>query len=138
MKKILFGLLALVLLSCSKYKQNSKFLVGDWQVDVVRIEDGEGFLFYDSLASGSFLFDGSTIDGNSSYSYSYFGQYDVSDSVLFTKSSYALKQNGEVILIARPTDTLEAKIIMLTKKELTFEYYDYLQFRLKRFSCTRK
>ena len=138
MKKILFVLLTFVLLSCSKYKQNSKFLTGDWQVDVVRIEDGEVFFFYDSLASGSFLFDGSTIDGNSSYSYSYFGQYDVSDSVLFTKSSYALKQNGEVILIARPTDTLEAKIIMLTKKELTFEYYDYLQFRLKRFSCSRK
>lgn len=138
MKKILFVLLTLVLLSCSKYKQNSKFLTGDWQVDVVRIEDGEGFLFYDSLASGSFLFDGSTIDGNSSYSYSYFGQYDVSDSVLFTQNSCELDLNGEVLIIARTTDTLEAKIIMLTKKELTFEYYDYLQFRLKRFSCSRK
>lgn len=138
MKKIIISLLTLVLLSCSKYKQNSKFLVGAWQVDVVRIEDGEGFLFYDSLASGSFLFDGSTIDGKSSYSYSYFGQYDVSDSVLFTQNSCELDLNGEVLIIARTTDTLEAKIIMLTKKELTFEYYDYLQFRLKRFSCSRK
>lgn len=138
MKKIIISLLTLVLLSCSKYKQNSKFLVGAWQVDVVRIEDGEGFLFYDSLASGSFAFDGSTIDGNSSYSYSYFGQYVVSDSVLFTQNSCDLDQNGDVLIIARPTDTLKAKIIMLTKKELTFEYYDYLQFRLKRFSCSRK
>lgn len=137
MKKILFGLLTLVLLSCSKYKQNSKYLVGNWQVDVVRIEDGEGFLFYDSLANGSFSFDGSTIEGNSNYSYSYFGQYTVSDSVVFTQNSCALDQNGEVLMIARPTDTLEAKIIMLTKKELTFEYYDYLQYRLKRFSCSR-
>jgi len=138
MKKIIVGLLTLVLLSCSKYKQNSKFLVGEWQVDVVRIEDGEGFLFYDSLANGSFAFNGSTIDGNSSYSYSYFGQYNVSDSVLFTQNSCELDQNGDVLIIARPTDTLKAKIIMLTKKELTFEYYDYLQFRLKRFSCSRK
>lgn len=138
MNKILFGLLTFVLLSCSKYKQNSKYLVGAWQVDVVRIEDGEGFLFYDSLANGNFTFDGSTIDGNSSYRYSYFGQYNVSDSVLFTQNSCELAQNGDVLRIARPTDTLEAKIIMLTKKELTFEYYDYLQFRLKRFSCVRK
>jgi hypothetical protein len=138
MKKIIVGLLTLVLLSCSKYKQNSKFLVGEWQVDVVRIEDGEGFLFYDSLASGSLAFDGSTIDGSSSYSYSYFGQYVVSDSVLFIQNSCGLAQNGDVLIIARPTDTLKAKIIMLTKKELTFEYYDYVQFRLKRFSCSRK
>lgn len=138
MNKILIVLLTLVLLACSKYKQNSKFLIGAWQVDVVRIEDGEGFLFYDSLVNGSFSFDGSTIDGYSSYSYSYFGQYEVSDSVLFTQNSCELDQNGEVLMIARPTDTLEAKIIMLTKNALTFEYYDYVQYRLKRFSCTRK
>jgi len=137
MNKLLLFSLILLLFSCGKYKQNSKNLNGTWQVDVVRIEDGEGFLFYDSLPNGSFSFDGSTIDGKSNYSYSYFGQYDVLDSVLFTQNSCELNPNGEVLKIARTTDTLEAKIIMLTKKELTFEYYDYLQFRLKRFSCTR-
>lgn len=125
------------LLACSKYARHEKRLPGSWTVDVVRIEDGEGFLFYDSLATGSFSIDAAKINGAAFYTYSYFGQYDVSDSVAFVQSSCALSTNGEVLLIARDTDTLQAKIIVLTKKHLTFEYYDYLQYRLKRFSCTR-
>jgi hypothetical protein len=112
-------------------------LQGNWDLDVVRIEDGEGFMFYDSSAIGNFTFEPAKLTGKASYTYSYFGQYDVSDSVVFNQSSCALSTNGEVLLIARDTDTLQAKIIMLTKKQLTFEYYDYLQYRLKRFSCTR-
>ena len=125
------------LLACSKYARHEKRFPGSWTVDVVRIEDGEGFLFFDSLATGSFEIDAAKIKGKASYTYSYFGQYDVSDSVVFNQSSCALSTNGEVLLIARDTDTLQAKIIVLTKKHLTFEYYDYLQYRLKRFSCTR-
>lgn len=125
------------LLACSKYARHEKRLPGSWTVDVVRIEDGEGFIFFDSLATGNFSIDAAKIKGKASYTYSYFGQYDVSDSVVFNQSSCALSKNGEVLLIARDTDTLQAKIIVLTKKHLTFEYYDYLQYRLKRFSCTR-
>jgi hypothetical protein len=125
------------LLACSKYARHEKRLPGSWTLDVVRIEDGEGFLFFDSLATGSFAIDAAKINGKANYTYSYFGQYDVSDSVEFNQSSCALSTNGEVLLIARDTDTLQAKIIVLTKKHLTFEYYDYLQYRLKRFSCTR-
>ena len=136
MKFICFLLLAVVF-SCTKIAHKQKLLQGNWDLDVVRIEDGEGFMFYDSLATGSFSIDAAKIKGKASYTYSYFGQYDVSDSVVFNQSSCALSTNGEVLLIARDTDTLQAKIIMLTKKQLTFEYYDYLQYRLKRFSCTR-
>lgn len=137
MKKILVLSFLTFAVACSKYARNEKRLPGSWSVDVVRIEDGEGFIFFDSLATGSFSIDAAKIKGKASYTYSYFGQYDVSDSVAFNQSSCALSKNGEVLLIARDTDTLQAKIIMLSKKHLTFEYYDYLQYRLKRFSCTR-
>lgn len=136
MKFICFLLLAVVF-SCTKIAHKQKLLQGNWDLDVVRIEDGEGFMFYDSSAIGNFTFEPAQLTGIASYTYSYFGQYDVSDSVVFNQSSCALSTNGEVLLIARDTDTLQAKIIMLTKKQLTFEYYDYLQYRLKRFSCTR-
>lgn len=138
MKQIAAVALMLILFACSKYARNEKRLPGTWIVDVVRIEDGEGFIFYDSLPTGSFSIDAAQIKGKANYTYSYFGQYDVSDSVVFDQSSCALSSNGEQLLIARDTDTLQAKIIVLTKKHLTFEYYDYLQYRLKRFSCTRK
>ena len=137
MKQITAIAFFMLLFACSKYARNEKHLPGSWTVDVVRIEDGEGFLFFDSLATGSFSLDAAKISGKANYTYSYFGQYDVSDSVVFNQSSCALSANGEQLLIARVTDTLQAKIIVLTKKHLTFEYYDYLQYRLKRFSCTR-
>lgn len=137
MKQIVAIALMIILFACSKYARNEKRLPGSWTVDVVRIEDGEGFIFYDSLSTGSFAIDAAQIKGKANYTYSYFGQYDVTDSVVFNQSSCALSANGEQLLIARDTDTLQAKIIVLTKKHLTFEYYDYLQYRLKRFSCTR-
>ena len=137
MKKIFLLSYLTIAVACSKYARNEKRLPGSWTLDVVRIEDGEGFLFFDSLATGSFSLDAAKINGKTNYTYSYFGQYDVSDSVIFNQSSCALSANGEQLLIARDTDTLQAKIIVLTKKHLTFEYYDYLQYRLKRFSCSR-
>ena len=137
MRKLVYLILLLLVFACSKIEHKQKMLEGNWKLNVVRIEDGEGFLFFDSLATGSFSLDAAKISGKANYTYSYFGQYDVSDSVVFNQSSCALSANGEQLLIARDTDTLQAKIIVLTKKHLTFEYYDYLQYRLKRFSCTR-
>jgi hypothetical protein len=123
--------------SCSKVEKKQKRLQGNWKVQVVRIEDGEGFMFYDSAAVGNFSFEQSQISGAVKYSYSYFGQYFVNDSVQFTNTAFWLSSDATHIEIARPTDTLNAKIIMLTKKHLTFEYYDYLQYRLKRFSLEK-
>jgi hypothetical protein len=138
-KSVYFCLLLLVVLniSCRRLEQQQKKIGGTWKVDVVRIEDGEGFLFYDSLAEGDFTFHTNLINGQSAYKYSYFGQYDVADSVVFNNLKYSLGAKGEVLQIERPTDTLHAKIILLTKDRLTFEYYDFLQYRLKRFSCVK-
>ena len=123
--------------ACSKIEHKQKMLQGNWKLNVVRIEDGEGFMFYDSAAEGSFSFDQGVLSGQVNYTYSYFGQYDVSDSVEFNMANFSLSADAAYIQIARPTDTLQAKIIELTKKHLTLEYYDYLQYRLKRFSFTR-
>lgn len=137
MRNFLPFILLVMLASCSKTVQRQKRLQGDWTVQIVRIEDGEGFMFYDSAAVGSFSFDQGVLSGQVNYTYSYFGQYDVSDSVAFNNSKFSLSADAAYIQIARTTDTLQAKIIELTKKHLTFEYYDYLQYRLKRFSFTR-
>jgi hypothetical protein len=136
---ILSGLvLIIILLGCSKAKKMQQRLPGSWAVNIVRIEDGDGFLFYDSLAQGSFTFSGAQLSGKSTYSYVYFGQNMVSDSAVFEQNSFWMDDKGGVLSIVRSTDTLRAKIIMLTNKSLTFEFYDQLAFRLKRFTCTRK
>ncbi|MEN9292148.1 MAG: hypothetical protein RLZZ357_1992 [Bacteroidota bacterium] len=129
---------AILLQGCTKAKKNTKLLPGSWAVNVVRIEDGAGFLFYDSLAAGSFKFTAEQLSGKSNYSYAYFGQNMVTDSAVFENNNIWLDSKGEELSIARPTDTLRAKIIMLTNKSLTFEFYDEIAFRLKRFTCTRQ
>lgn len=129
---------AILLQGCTKAKKNTKLLPGSWSVNVVRIEDGAGFLFYDSLAAGSFTFTSEQLSGKSNYSYAYFGQNMVTDSAVFENNNIWLDSKGEELSIARPTDTLRAKIIMLTNKSLTFEFYDEIAFRLKRFTCTRQ
>lgn len=138
MRKLFYLFLLLVVFACSKMEHKQKILEGDWKLNVVRIEDGEGFIFYDSAAVGAFTFLNNTLSGRADYTYSYFGQYQVSDSVLFDNTAVSLSTDGMYIQIARPTDTLQAKLIMLTKKQLTFEYYDFLQYRLKRFSLTKQ
>ncbi|MEN9994153.1 MAG: hypothetical protein RL762_810 [Bacteroidota bacterium] len=138
MRKLVYPFLFLVVFACSKMEQKQKMLEGNWKLNVVRIEDGEGFMFYDSTAVGGFTFLSNALSGRADYTYSYFGQYQVSDSVLFDNTAVSLSTDGMYIQIARPTDTLQAKLIMLTKKQLTFEYYDFLQYRLKRFSLTKQ
>jgi hypothetical protein len=138
MRKFVYLFLLLLVFACSKIEHKQKMLEGNWKLNVVRIEDGEGFMFYDSTAVGAFTFLNNTLSGRADYTYSYFGQYQVSDSVLFENTAVSLSADGMYIQIARLTDTLQAKLIMLTKKQLTFEYYDFLQYRLKRFSLTKQ
>jgi hypothetical protein len=138
MRKLVYLILLLLVFACSKIEHKQKMLEGNWKLNVVRIEDGEGFMFYDSTAVGAFTFLNNTLSGRADYTYSYFGQYQVSDSVLFENTAVSLSADGMYIQIARLTDTLQAKLIMLTKKQLTFEYYDFLQYRLKRFSLTKQ
>ena len=138
MRKLVYLFLLLFVFACSKMEHKQKMLEGNWKLNVVRIEDGEGFMFYDSTAVGAFTFLNNTLSGRADYTYSYFGQYQVSDSVLFENTAVSLSADGMYIQIARLTDTLQAKLIMLTKKQLTFEYYDFLQYRLKRFSLTKQ
>ncbi len=137
MSKYLSFFLLIMLVSCSKLEQKQKRLQGNWKVQVVRIEDGEGFMFYDSAAVGNFSFEQAQLSGEVKYSYSYFGQYEVNDSVAFSNAVFSLSSDAAYIDIVRLTDTLHAKIIMLTRKELTLEYYDYIQYRLKRFSLEK-
>ena len=138
MKSLPLVLAIALLFACSKSKNTLRLLPGTWHVEIVRIEDGEGFLFYDSLPQGSWEIKNSQISGKVNYTYNYFNQFTITDSASFAASNYLLDTKNEVFSIIRDTDTLRAKIIMLTKKSLTFEYYDQLAYRLKRFTCTRK
>lgn len=138
MKILQLILVGCLLFSCDKSRRTERLLPGTWAVEIVRIEDGEGFLFYDSMPQGTWEINNAQISGKVNYTYNYFNQYTITDSASFAASNYLLDTKNEVFSIIRDIDTLRTKIIMLTKNSLTFEYYDQLAYRLKRFTCVRK
>ena len=49
---LIFTLLSILISACQKQKKQLNRIDGDWKVELVRVLDGEGFTFYDSLPVG--------------------------------------------------------------------------------------
>ncbi|MEN9699702.1 MAG: hypothetical protein RLZZ301_900 [Bacteroidota bacterium] len=127
----------LVLFSCSKVTKQEKRLYGSWKVLQFRIEDGEGFTFYDSLSNGIFEFEPQQINASNVASYNYFGQQLISDSIGFSAASFYWSTDATHLFVPRSTDTLDLRILHLTNTALEIEYYDPIQYRLRRFNCQK-
>ncbi|NBR13523.1 MAG: hypothetical protein EBQ94_04505 [Flavobacteriales bacterium] len=134
---IVFVLIALC--SCNKETKILNKLEGNWKVDLIRIEDGEGFTFYDSLPTGTFQFGKipKTCNANCSYNYVNFGGFQINDSLTIVNGSFEFSSVKNRILITSNSDTIDARIIMLTKKAIELEYYDLIKFRLVRFVMSK-
>jgi hypothetical protein len=129
----------IALCSCNKETKILNKLEGNWIVDLIRIEDGEGFTFYDSLPTGTFQFEkkSKTCRINCIYNYANFEEYAIYDSLKIVNGTFEFSEVKNRILIASNSDTIDARIIMLTKKALELEYYDLIKFRLVRFVMSK-
>jgi hypothetical protein len=137
MKWLFFFTLIVTALSCDKVERAQNKLEGSWVLRIVRIEDGDGFTFYDSLATGSIEFTKGLCSAGFAYQYNYFGQNVVHDTVVFNDAPTFFTEDSERFFLVRDTDTLTCRILMLTNRSLTFEYYDQLAYRLKRYTCQK-
>jgi hypothetical protein len=131
--------ISLLICSCNKETQILNKLDGNWKVDLMRIEDGEGFTFYDSLPSGTFQFGKSlkTCQANCNYKYVNFEGFQINDSFNIVNGTFEFSSIKNRILIASNSDTIDARIILLTKKSLELEYYDLVKYRLVRFVMSK-
>lgn len=127
--------LILVLTGCQKQKAQLKRIDGAWKVELVRILDGEGFTFYDSVPVGEIVIssDSKKMDGRIDLDYSYFGLNQVQDSFVVNQAHFDINESGDHLLVKRLTDTIDVRILLSSKNNLEFEYYDYKQYRLRRF-----
>jgi len=134
--KVVFFCLFFVLIACSKEKIADKKLNGDWSVDIVRIEDGEGFAFYDSIPTGSLHFDAENhfFSGQINYKYLNFENQLMYDTCIYETTTYNyLDSKADHISFLNNGHVLNVRFVVLTKKSMVFEYYDLNKYRLIRF-----
>jgi hypothetical protein len=132
--------ITLILLdSCSKEKQVSKKLDGNWKVDFLQVQDGEGFMYFDSLPKGtfSFLSDQKVINANVSYQYLNLNGFSIKDTFKVSQEKYVFNSKFDRFFFNVNSDSINARIILLTKKSMELEYYDLSKFRLVRFILSK-
>jgi hypothetical protein len=143
MIRILF--LILVLYSCSKEKRAYNKLDGIWEVTQARIVDGQGFTFYDDSPTGTIEFQSNTKVCSATFAFSYENLSEVPliiyDTLDYNSAAFILNNKGGELEVwqggfGSPYDKF--RIIVLTKDALVIEYYDYPNYKLKRFTLSKK
>ena len=141
----LFLILIVFLFACSKEKQAYNKLDGIWEVTQARIVDGEGFSFYDYSPVGTIEFIENTKVCTANLTFSYQNLSEVPliiyGSLDYNSAAFMINTKGEQLEIIQGGfgNFLDKfRIIVLTKDALVIEYYDYLNYKLKRFTLRKK
>ena len=140
-----FLILIVFLFACSKENRAYNKLEGIWEVTQARIVDGQEFTFYDDSPSGTIEFQSNTKVCSATFAFSYENLSEVpltiNDTLDYNSAIFVLNNKGEQLeIIQDGFGSLSDKfrIIVLTKDALVIEYYDYLNYKLKRFTLRKK
>ena len=140
-----FLILIVFLFACSKENRAYNKLFGIWEVTQARIVDGQGFTFYDDFPSGTIEFQSNTKVCSATFAFSYENLSEVPliiyDTLDYNSATFVLNNKGEELEIIQGGfgNFLDKfRIIVLTKDALVIEYYDYLNYKLKRFTLRKK
>ena len=143
MIRILF--LILVLYACSKEKRAYNKLDGIWEVTQARIVDGQEFTFYDYSPVGTveFIENTKVCTANLTFSYQNLSEVPlmIYDTLDYKSATFMINtKGGELEIFQGGFGSLSDKfrIIVLTKDALVIEYYDYPNYKLKRFTLRKK
>lgn len=110
------------MLSCNKERRFNKYLQGTWEVDMVKLQDADGFSFFDYNPSGNLSISETSVQGEITSMFQSF-QGSVTDT-LSLQGSYLLKLNESELNWVQSPDTIKNRIFVITNKNLEIEYYD--------------
>ncbi len=129
----------ILFVSCSKEKYLDKKMDGNWTVNLIRIVDGEGFMYFDSLPNGSFTFnsDLKTISANVSYRYINLNGFTIKDTFKLDQEKYIFNSKLDRIFFRQNLDSIDARVILITKESMELEYYDLSKYKLVRFILSK-
>lgn len=122
----------ITLFSCSKEKRYTKALKGIWQIELVKLQDNEGFSFFDKHAVGSLVIDDDQLASGAIYS-SFAGNSGQLMDTFQLAGHYFLTLKNEEINFVLGQDTLKARLLLLTNTDLEFEYYNALKSKRVRY-----
>ena len=122
MRSILFFFCLVFMLSCNKERRFNKDLQGTWEVDMVKLQDADGFSFFDYNPTGNLNISDTSVQGEITSLFQSF-QGSVSDT-LTLQGSYLLKLNESELNWVQSPDTIKNRIFVITNKNLEIEYYD--------------
>lgn len=140
-----FLILIVFLFACSKENRAYNKLDGIWEVTQARIVDGQGFTFYDDSPTGTIEFIENTKVCTANLTFSYQNLSEVPliiyDTLDYNSAAFMINtKGGELEVWQGGFGSLSDKfrIIVLTKDALVIEYYDYPNYKLKRFTLRKK
>ncbi len=144
MIRVIFIFSLFLISSCSKEKSTLKKLNGVWEITNARIEDGEGFSFYTSSVSGTMEIDSEAKVCSALLAFSYENLSElptiIYDTLKYNSAPFSLNNSEELEVFPSGLGGTSDKfrIIALTKGNLIIEFYDYPNYKLKRFTLRKK
>ena len=122
----------ITLFSCSKEQRYTKAIKGTWQIELVKLQDNEGFSFFDKQAVGSLVIGDNQLVSGAIYS-SFAGNSGQLMDTFQLAGHYFLTLKNEEINFVLGQDTLKARLFLLTNTDLEFEYYNALKSKRVRY-----
>lgn len=119
------GLLFVIFLcfACSKQRRYTNYLEGDWNCTMIRLQDSEGFTFFDNAPNGTLTIgDNKQINGSIFSHFTTF-QNSIYDSI-WIQGIYQLELDKQEINWIQSNDTLKNRLFVITKTDLEYEYFD--------------
>lgn len=137
--KFLIFIFLFSLVSCSKEERVSKKLNGEWSVDFMQVQDGEGFMYFDSVPNGTFRFfsENKLISADVTYEFSNLNGFSVKDTFKVEQEKYIFNSKLDRFFFNVNSNSINARIILLTYKSMELEYYDETKYRLVRFILSK-
>ena len=130
----LIFILPLIILSCGKQKRIEKRLNGYWEIEEMRVIDGQGFTHYITDAVGflSLDFDNETSNGSVS-----FQTQNINNGQLFfcdfSGDSLELAIDDNILFMGNNENRTSYSLILHTPKDLVLEYYDFSHYQLRKY-----
>ena len=124
--------------ACTKSKRVERKIQGEWVLKEMRIKEGQGFTHYLDSVSGSLSLD---FDNQISEGLVSFQIESINNNQLFTNnfSGDSLEYNADlnVLYMGENQKRRVFSLILYNSRDLVIEYYDLLNYQLRKFIFTR-
>ena len=127
----LIFILLIMIFSCIRQQRLEKRIDGYWQIEEMRVIDGQGFTHYISDAVGGLSMD---FDNEVSYGSVSFQTQNINNGQVFlcdfSGDSLLLDVDNNILYLGDNENRNTFKLIMHTPKDLVLECYDFSHYQL--------